>query len=126
MTNAIETEIPFCGFYHSSYDQEIDAQTKHLAEWLAEEHNVTQEAVNDALFSCLDFHDTWQEIARLHVKTYSSKLLRCSTICTRVSGSRRSKPSSRTILIGEQPNPWSLFQFQDMMSRHRGAKQLRR
>ncbi len=40
--------------------------------------------------------------------------------------SRRSKPSSRTILIGEQPNPWNLFQLQDMMSRHRGAKRLRR
>lgn len=35
---------------------------------------------------------------------------------------RRSKPNSRTILIGEQPNPWNLFQLQDMMSRHRGAK----
>ena len=40
--------------------------------------------------------------------------------------SRRSKPSSRTALIGEQPNPWNLLQLQDAMSRHRGAKQLRR
>ncbi len=40
--------------------------------------------------------------------------------------SRRSKPSSRTILIGEQTNPWDLLQPQDMMSRHRGAKPLRR
>ena len=40
--------------------------------------------------------------------------------------SRRSKPSSRTALIGEQPNPWDLLQPQDVMSRHRGAKQLRR
>ena len=39
--------------------------------------------------------------------------------------SRRSKPSSRTILIGEQPNPWNRFQFQEMMSRHRGAKRFR-
>ena len=31
-----------------------------------------------------------------------------------------------TPLIGEQPNPWDLFQPQDGMSRHRGAKQLRR
>eukprot|EP00356_Strombidium_inclinatum_P006982 CAMPEP_0170509610 /NCGR_PEP_ID=MMETSP0208-20121228/65302_1 /TAXON_ID=197538 /ORGANISM="Strombidium inclinatum, Strain S3" /LENGTH=141 /DNA_ID=CAMNT_0010792983 /DNA_START=366 /DNA_END=792 /DNA_ORIENTATION=- len=36
--------------------------------------------------------------------------------------SRRSKPSSRTALIGEQPNPWDLLQPQDAMSRHRGAK----
>ena len=40
--------------------------------------------------------------------------------------SRRSKPSSRTTLIGEQPNPWDLLQPQDAMSRHRGAKPPRR
>ena len=40
--------------------------------------------------------------------------------------SRRFEPSSRTALIGEQPNPWDLLQPQDVMSRHRGAKRLRR
>src|SRR4030042_3737666 len=40
--------------------------------------------------------------------------------------SRRSKPSSRTALIGEQPNPWDLLQPQDATSRHRGAKLGRR
>ena len=40
--------------------------------------------------------------------------------------SRRFKPSSRTTLIGEQPNPWDLLQPQDVMSRHRGAKLCRR
>ena len=40
--------------------------------------------------------------------------------------SRRSEPSSRAVLIGEQPNPWDLLQPQDAMSRHRGAKQPRR
>src|SRR5712672_3927485 len=40
--------------------------------------------------------------------------------------SRRSEPSSRTTLIGEQPNPWDLLQPQDAMSRHRGAKPPRR
>ena len=39
---------------------------------------------------------------------------------------RRSEPSSRTTLIGEQPNPWDLLQPQDVMSRHRGAKHRRR
>jgi hypothetical protein len=33
--------------------------------------------------------------------------------------SRRSKPSSRTAFIGEQPNPWELLHPQDAMSRHR-------
>ena len=41
-------------------------------------------------------------------------------------GSRRSEPSSRTALIGEQPNPWDRLQPQDAMSRHRGAKPYRR
>ena len=40
--------------------------------------------------------------------------------------SRRSKPSSRTALMGEQPNPWDLLQPQDAKSRHRGAKPSRR
>ncbi len=38
----------------------------------------------------------------------------------------RSEPSSRTALIGEQPNPWDLLQPQDATSRHRGAKPPRR
>src|ERR1700688_3342458 len=36
--------------------------------------------------------------------------------------SRRSEPSSRTALMGEQPNPWDLIQPQDATSRHRGAE----
>ena len=40
--------------------------------------------------------------------------------------SRRSEPSSRTALMGEQPNPWDRLQPQDAMSRHRGAKPCRR
>src|ERR1700754_1969907 len=40
--------------------------------------------------------------------------------------SRRFEPSSRTTLIGEQPNPWDRLQPQDGMSRHRGAKHCRR
>ena len=40
--------------------------------------------------------------------------------------SRRFEPSSRTTLMGEQPNPWDRLQPQDVMSRHRGAKPPRR
>ena len=40
--------------------------------------------------------------------------------------SRRSEPSSRAALIGEQPNPWNRLQLQDVTSRHRGAKHPRR
>src|SRR4051812_17389129 len=42
------------------------------------------------------------------------------------SVSRRSEPSSRATLMGEQPNPWDLLQPQDVTSRHRGAKPPRR
>ena len=40
--------------------------------------------------------------------------------------SRRSEPSSRATLMGEQPNPWKRIHLQDVTSRHRGAKPLRR
>src|SRR3972149_10035236 len=40
--------------------------------------------------------------------------------------SRRSEPSSRTALTGEQPAPWDLLRPQDAMSRHRGAERDRR
>src|SRR5215208_1313936 len=40
--------------------------------------------------------------------------------------SRRSEPSSRTALMGEQPIPWDLLRPQDATSRHRGAKHFRR
>ncbi len=40
--------------------------------------------------------------------------------------SRRFEPSSRTTLMGEQPNPWKGLPLQDVMSRHRGAKPRRR
>ncbi len=41
-------------------------------------------------------------------------------------GSRRSEPSSRATLMGEQPNPWDHIQPQDVTGRHRGAKPHRR
>ena len=40
--------------------------------------------------------------------------------------SRRSEPSSRTALNGEQPYPWEMLLPQDAMSRHRGAEPDRR
>src|SRR3954471_10350628 len=40
--------------------------------------------------------------------------------------SRRSKPSSRTAFMGEQPHPCDLLQPQEATSRHRGAKPSRR
>jgi hypothetical protein len=39
---------------------------------------------------------------------------------------KRSEPSSRNFLNGEQPYPWDLLQPQDKLSRHRGAEHRRR
>ena len=36
--------------------------------------------------------------------------------------SRRSKPSSRSLLIGGHPHPWQLMHRQDRESRHRSSK----
>ena len=38
------------------------------------------------------------------------------------TGSRRIKPNSRTLLIGEQPNPSKILRPEDRVSRHRGVK----
>ena len=56
---------------------------------------------------------------------YSSNFLRPQWIEDQTV-SRRFEPNSRNTLIGEQPNPWDLLQPQDVLSRHRGAKQRRR
>ena len=39
--------------------------------------------------------------------------------------SRRSEPSPRATLMGDQPNPWKRIHLQDVTSRHRGAKRHR-
>ena len=74
----------------------------------------------------------WQQIHSRHdhscplvLRTGSLKYLAPASDRDRTV-SRRSEPSSRTALIGEQPNPWDLLQPQDAMSRHRGAKPCRR
>ena len=61
----------------------------------------------------------------LVLESGSLKLLTITTDRDRTV-SRRSEPSSRATLMGEQPNPWDLLQPQDVTSRHRGAKPPRR
>ena len=70
-------------------------------------------------------HRRFVHIGPLVLDTDPLKLLTPSTDRDRTV-SRRSEPSSRATLIGEQPNPWDLLQPQDVTSRHRGAKPLRR
>jgi len=38
----------------------------------------------------------------------------------------RFEPSSRSLLTGEQPDPWDVLPPQDRKSRHQGAKPFRR
>src|SRR3989339_200288 len=68
----------------------------------------------DLLFQVLSY------CGRLPSKIQSSAPDRVRTV------SRRSEPSSRTALMGEQPNPWNRLQLQDAVSRHRGAERRRR
>src|SRR6185369_5014349 len=58
------------------------------------------------------------------LKRNSSEDSDCSKVFCKTT--ERSEPSSRKILIGEQPNPWELLHPQDILSRHRGAELCRR
>ena len=54
------------------------------------------------------------------------KFLRSTAKAAEPKALLRFEPSSRTALIGEQPNPWELLHPQDAMSRHRGSDPRRR
>ena len=70
-------------------------------------------------------HQRYVQPGPLVLRSGPRKLLTPTTDRDRTV-SRRSEPSSRATLMGEQPNPWDLLQPQDVTSRHRGAKPLRR
>ena len=70
-------------------------------------------------------HQRFVQHGPLVLESSPLKLLTITTDRDRTV-SRRSEPSSRATLMGEQPNPWDLLQPQDVTSRHRGAKPLRR
>ena len=70
-------------------------------------------------------HQRFVHLGPLVLETDPRKFLTPTTDRDRTV-SRRSEPSSRTALMGEQPNPWDLLQPQDATSRHRGAKPSRR
>jgi hypothetical protein len=70
-------------------------------------------------------HQSYVHSGPLVLGTSSLKLLTPTTDRDQTV-SRRFEPSSRTTLIGEQPNPWKVLPLQDVMSRHRGAKPRRR
>jgi hypothetical protein len=71
---------------------------------------------------------TYQRSVQLGPLVLESALLNIPTPTTDRDRTvlRRSEPSSRAALMGEQPNPWDLLQPQDATSRHRGAKPPRR
>ena len=56
-------------------------------------------------------------------RTFVKSDIGCPTLH---SDAERFEPSSRTILIGEQPNAWDLLQPRAKVSRHRGAELRRR
>ena len=56
----------------------------------------------------------------------SSEGSNCSEAKILFFAEERSEPSSRTFLIGEQPNAWQLLHRRAKVSRHRGAELRRR
>jgi hypothetical protein len=70
-------------------------------------------------------HQRFDQPGPLVLGTDPLKLLTPTTDRDRTV-SRRSEPSSRATLMGEQPNPWGLLRPRDVTSRHRGAKPPRR
>ncbi len=70
-------------------------------------------------------HQRFTQLGPLVLKSDLLKLLTPTADRNRTV-SRRSEPSSRATLMGEQPNPWNLLQLRDVTSRHRGAKPPRR
>ncbi len=50
----------------------------------------------------------------------------CPSAKNKFFASGRSEPSSRTFLIGEQPNAWEFLHPRAKVSRHRGAELRRR
>ena len=64
--------------------------------------------------------------ARLHVLNILPRGFKPFNHRTVRSGTERFEPSSRTFLIGEQPNAWDLLQPRAKVSRHRGAELRRR
>ncbi len=70
-------------------------------------------------------HQRFVQHGPLVLESTPLKLLTITTDRDRTV-SRRSEPSSRATLMGEQPNPWDLLQPQDVTSRHRDAEPPRR
>src|SRR5690625_1403676 len=70
-------------------------------------------------------HQRGVHLGRLVLRTAPLKLPTPTTDRARTV-SRRTEPSSRTALMGEQPNPWDRLQPQDALSRHRGSRPTRR
>ena len=65
--NTQETQIPFCGFYHSVYDNEIEYSIERDTEYHADEWSKDQGAVSEAVYSHIDVSDTHKAIAEAHV-----------------------------------------------------------
>ena len=66
----LEAAIPFCGFYHSTYDFEIDQTIERDCEYFAEEWGIDADKIADAAFSHTDCSDAHTAIAELHCATW--------------------------------------------------------
>ena len=86
---------------------------------------LSQHSYSAMLLAEQQIHQRSVQLGPLVLESNPLKFLTTTTDRDRTV-SRRSEPSSRATLMGEQPNPWNLLQLQDVTSRHRGAKPPRR
>ncbi len=69
----MQTTIPFCGFYCSTADEQIDYELESLFNYQMEEisdHEIDHQDRFDILRSCADFYNIHQEYAKAYVQAF--------------------------------------------------------
>ncbi len=66
----ISTRIPFAGFYHSIWDQEMDNWLEQQADWYADNKDADRQTVWDQLFEATDFGAARLTIARAYAEAF--------------------------------------------------------
>ena len=75
MSDRIETNIPFAGFYCSRYDDELDAAMSSQVDHFASEYNLDYEQsgkYSEILFRYTDWRQTQEVIARYYVNAFNN------------------------------------------------------
>ena len=88
----LETAIPFCGFYCSTYDGELDFLIERDSEFYAEEWGLDQFDVASAAFHHADTSEARGEIAKAHVQLWGEQFSFKTGIAVRLEFSEMTSP----------------------------------